>query len=277
MTRLRAVGIAAAIAVAGAGACGRGAGAKADGGAGAGGAGTAGAAIDAGGAGAAGGAGGAPDAGRDAAKDLASDFGGPTPEVAAHCPLAAGALPPAGADVLIDDFDATGPLDGRTRAAAPFTVKEQFEATPDAHFDPAPAIDPACGAAAPGSAHIRGTAAGPGATFAVIFSSGGDGGKPADHDDASGTRGITFRAALGDAKASALFTLQVNAAGSQWDYTKDVVVTGTTWQDVQILWSDLEAAPGAPAFTPATLNQLVFPFAPDAAIDLYVDDLAFLK
>ncbi len=217
------------------------------------------------------------DAARDSVKDVATDFGGPTPEVMANCPLSTGALAPAATDLIIDDFAGTGLLDGRIRSTPLFNVKEQFDATPDAHFDPAPAIDPVCGAAGAGAAHVRGTAADTGATFAIIFSSGGDGGKPAAHYDASGTRGITFRAALGAAKTNMLFTLKLNAAGSPWDYTKDVVVTGTTWQDVQILWSDLGAAPAAPAFTPATLNQIVFPFAADANVDLYVDDVAFVK
>ncbi|HTA17956.1 MAG TPA: hypothetical protein VK989_01605 [Polyangia bacterium] len=217
------------------------------------------------------------DAARDSVKDVATDFGGPTPDVMANCPLRMGALAPAMTDLIIDDFAGTGLLDGRIRSTPLFNVKEQFDATPDAHFDPAPAIDPACGAAGAGAAHVRGTAADTGATFAIIFSSGGDGGKPADHYDASGARGITFRAALGAAKTNMLFTLKLNAAGSPWDYTKDVVVTGTTWQDVQILWSDLEAAPAAPAFAPETLNQIVFPFSADADVDLYIDDVAFVK
>jgi len=265
----RAVLAVAAIAVAG---CGGGA--KADGGAGQSGGGAGGASGAAGSA--SGGAGGV-DAGRDAGKDLATDFGGPTPEAAANCPLAVGALAPAAAPLVIDDFAGTGMLDGRQRGTDAFTVKEQFDATPNARFDPAPAIDPNCGAAAPGAAHIRGVAADTGATFAIIFSSGGDGGKPGDHYDASAARGITFRAALGDAKAMTLFTLQLNATGSDWDYTKDVVVTGTTWQDVTILWSDLQAAPGATPFSPATLNQIVFPFSPGSMTDLYVDDVAFVK
>ena len=268
MPRLfRAVLVVAAIAVAG---CGGG-GAKADGGAGQGGGGASGDAASA-----SGGAGGV-DAGRDVGKDLATDFGGPTPEAAANCPLRAGPLAAAAAELVIDDFAGTGMLDGRQRGTDAFTVKEQFDATPNARFDPAPAIDPNCGAAAPGAAHIRGVAADSGATFAMIFSSGGDGGKPGDHYDASAARGITFRAALGDAKAMTLFTLQLNATGSDWDYTKDVVVTGTTWQDVTILWSDLQAAPGATPFTPATLNQIVFPFSPSSMTDLYVDDVAFVK
>ena len=217
------------------------------------------------------------DAARDVVKDVATDFGGATPEVMANCPLSMGALAPAMTDLIIDDFAGTGLLDGRIRSTPLFNVKEQFDATPDARFDPAPAIDPACGAAGAGAAHVRGTAADTGATFAIIFSSGGDGGQPADHYDASGARGITFRAALGGAKTNMVFTVQLNAAGSRWDYTKDVVVKGTTWQDVQILWPDLEAAPAAPAFTPVTLNQIVFPFSPDANVDLYVDDVAFVK
>ena len=41
------------------------------------------------------------------------------------------------------------------------------------------------------------------------------------------TNPASFRAALGSAKTNMLFTLQLNATGSQWDYTKDVVVTGS--------------------------------------------------
>jgi hypothetical protein len=267
MTSCRAVVV--GFVVLGAAGCGGSGGAKSDGAAGRD------AARDA--AGGAGGSDAAVDAARESVKDVATDFGAPTPEVMANCPLSMGTLAPAAADSIIDDFAGTGLLDGRIRSTPLFTIREQFDATPDAHFDPAPAIDPVCGAAGAGAAHVRGTAADTGATFAIIFSSGGDGGKAADHYDASGAKGITFRAALGAAKTNMLFTLQFNATGSQWDYTKDVVVAGTTWQDVQILWSDLEAAPGAPAFTPATLNQIVFPFSPDANVDLYVDDIAFVK
>ncbi len=263
------VGSVVAFAVFGAAGCGGSGGAKGDGAAGRDAAGDA--------AGGADGSDAGVDAARDSVKDVATDFGAPTPEVMANCPLSMGTLAPAAADSIIDDFAGTGLLDGRIRSTPLFNIREQFDATPDAHFDPAPAIDPVCGAAGAGAAHVRGTAADTGATFAIIFSSGGDGGKPADHYDASGTKGITFRAALGAAKTNMLFTLQLNATGSQWDYTKDVVVAGTTWQDVQILWSDLEAAPAAPAFTPATLNQIVFPFSPDANVDLYIDDVAFVK
>jgi hypothetical protein len=254
--------------VLGAGACGSSAAKPDAGGAGAGG----GVAGSAGG-----GAGAVNDAAADDKPDLATDFGGPTPEVAVHCPAAAGALAPAAAELVIDDFDGTGPLDGRQRSGGAFTVKEQFDATASATFDPAPAIEASCGAAAPGAAHIAGQAAGTGATFALVFSAATDGGAPADHYDASATRGVTFRVALGGAAASKLLTLQVNLAGSQWDYTKDVSVTGTTWQTVMILWTDLAAAPGAPAFSAAALNQLVFPFSPGVDVDLYLDDLAFVR
>jgi hypothetical protein len=274
MRRMRGVGVLVIAACAlGAGACG-GAGAKADaGGAGAGG----GAAGSAGGGGASGGAGAATDAAADDRVDQATDFGAPTPEVAVHCPAAGGALAPAAADLIIDDFAGTGRLDGRQRSGGPFTVKEQFDATASATFTPAPAIEGSCGAAAPGAAHIAGRAADTGATFALVFSSPADGGKPADHFDASGTTGVSFRAALGAATASKLLTLQVNLTGSPWDYTKDVSVNGTTWQTVTILWTDLQAAPGAPVFSAATLNQLVFPFSAGADVDLYLDDLAFVK
>jgi hypothetical protein len=217
-------------------------------------------------------------AGADAKADLATDFGAPQPDVPVHCPTAAGALAPADAPLVIDDFDGTGKLDGRIRSTDAFAVREQFDATANATFAPAPAIETSCGAAAPGAAHIRGRAADTGATFAIIFSSPAPGGgTPLDHDDASATRGFSFRVALGDPAASKLVSLQVNLAGSKWDYTKDVPIDGTTWQTVTVLWTDLESAPGAPAFSPAALNQIVFPFFPDTDVDLYIDDVAFVK
>jgi hypothetical protein len=233
----------------------------------------------AGGAGGGGGGsdGGAVDDAGDAVADLATDFGVATSDVAINCPIAAGVLAPAGATALIDDFDGSGKLDGRSRVDGPFSIKEQFDATDNAVFDPVPGVEPKCGAAAPGAAHIRGAAANTGATFAIIFSGGvGDGGKPANRYDASATRGLTFRVALGDARATKLLTVQVNLADSQWDYTKDVIVSGTTWQEVQIPWTDLQAAAAAPKFSAAALNQIVFPFSPNANVDFYIDDVAFL-
>src|SRR5580765_4280963 len=116
------------------------------------------------------------------------------------CPAmdaAAGTIDP---DRLIDDFSDGGgePLDGRIRTRAGFVVREQFQATPAARFDPAPAVDRLCG----GAAHITGTPAGTGATFTIVFASGGPaGGKPAPYYDAGATKGITFRAARGNAQA----------------------------------------------------------------------------
>jgi hypothetical protein len=253
--------------------CGGGGAAAAD----AGGAGVGGSAAGAGGGGAGAGGGAIVDAAVDHGADVATDFGVPASDVVVHCPVAGGALAPATAELIIDDFDGTGRLDGRQRGTAVFTVKEQFDATSGATFDPVPSIEASCGAGGPGAAHIRGRAANTGATFALVFSTPVEGGKAADHYDASATKGISFRVALGDATASKLLSLQVNLAQSPWDYTKDVFVTGTTWQDVRILWSDLTAAQAAPAFSAAGLNQLVFPFLPDTDVDVYIDDLAFVK
>jgi hypothetical protein len=222
-----------------------------------------------------GGAAGQPaDAATDAVLDLATDFAEPASDVAINCPTGGGALAPAAAAVLIDDFQSGGRLDGRSRVGQGFTVKEQFDATADARFDPIPGVEAKCGAAAPGAAHIRGAAADTGATFALIFSGGGDAGK--NRYDASAMKGIRFRVALGDAQATKLLTVSMNVADSQWDYTKDVIVAGTAWQDVEVRWSELQAAPAAPAFAAAALNQLVFPLIPHADVDLYIDDLAFI-
>jgi hypothetical protein len=275
MRRMRgAVSLAVAMAtgLAGAG-CGGGGGIKSDGG----GAGAGGGAAGAGGGGAGGTGGGAMDAAVDHGVDLATDFGIPASDVVVRCPTAAGTLAPAAAALIIDDFDGVGRLDGRQRGTSLFTVKEQFDATASATFDPVPSIEGTCGAAGPGAAHIRGRAADTGATFSLVFSTPVEGGKAIDHYDASATTGISFRVALGDAKASKILSLQVNLAQSQWDYTRDVSVTGTTWQEVRILWGELQAAPAAPAFSAAGLNQLVFPFFPDADVDVYIDDLAFVK
>jgi hypothetical protein len=227
----------------------------------------------AGGAGA-GGAGGSDAGPADGPPDLATDFGLPmTSDVAIDCPKGGGQAA-ADAALLIDDFSGMGVLDGRSRVAAGFEIKDQFDATANARFDPEPAVEPKCGAAAAGAAHFRGKAA---ATFAVIFSSAGDGGKPNDHYDASATKGLTFRVALGNAKAAQLLTVRVNLAGSNnFDYTKDVIVNGTTWQEVTIAWTELQAAAAAPKFSAATLNQIVLPFAAGDDVDLYVDDLAFV-
>jgi hypothetical protein len=279
MTRARGAQIAAAVLLAvGAAACGS-AGGKADAGgpAGASGGGGTGGGASGADAGPSDGAGGFSDGG-DAA-DVATDFGAaPSPDVATDCPQTTAALAPPAADLLIDDFAGAGNLDGRSRVDVGFAVSEQFDATASARFDPAPAIAPTCGASGLGAAHVSGTPTDSGATFAVIFDSpNGDGGKPLAHYDASATTGVTFRVALGDAQAAKLFTLQVNLDGSQWDYTKDVVVTGTTWQQVTIAWTDLEAATAAPKFAPAALNQLVFALFAGADVDLYIDDLAFVR
>src|SRR5882724_3812081 len=154
--------------------------------------------------------------------DAPADVGEAMPEVAVRCPTAAGALAPAAAELVIDDFVGSGPLAGRQRSGAAFIVREQFDATAGAMFDPAPAIEPACGAAAPGAAHIRGRAANTGATFALVFGARDDGGAPADRFDASATTGLSFRVALGDAAATKLLSVQVNLAQSPWDYTNDV-------------------------------------------------------
>jgi hypothetical protein len=229
----------------------------------------------AGAAGAAGAAGGGTDGG---APDLATDFGTPEPDVIVRCPTADGDLAAADPALVIDDFDGTGPLDGRIRMTDAMTVKEQFDVGADAKFTPAPAIEGRCGAAAPGAAHIRGVAAPSGSSFAIVFSTPAPGGKPIPSYDASATRGVTFRIALGaEGAANKIYTVQVNLAKSTWDYTKDVVVAGTQWQSVTILWSDLQAAPAAPAFSPAALNQLVIPFVDQGDVDLYLDDIAFVK
>jgi hypothetical protein len=142
---------------------------------------------------------------------------------------------------------------------------------------PAPAIEASCGAAAPGAAHIAGMAADTGATFTLVFSTPVPGGMPLPKYDASGTKGMTLRLALGRAKVSGVFSVQVNLAQSTWDYSKDIIVARATWQTVTVLWSDLQSAPNAPAFDPAKLNQIVFPLSPGGEIDLYVDDIAFVK
>jgi hypothetical protein len=275
-----AVAIAAAAAALTLGFVGCGGGGSKAGAGGMGGGGTGGAGAAAGSAGS-GTAGAPPDGGADTAADAkpdqATDFGEPAPDVAIHCPAAVGALPAEDAALVIDDFEGTGKLDGRVRQTDAFSVREQFDATASATFTPPPAIETSCGAAAPGAAHIRGRAADTGATFAVVFSTPAAGGKPLDHYDASGTKGVSFRIALGDASSSKLVTLQVNLAGSKWDYTKDVAIGGTTWQTVTVMWSDLDAAPGAPTFDATALNQLVFPFSPDTDVDVFLDDLAFVK
>jgi hypothetical protein len=219
---------------------------------------------------------GAGDAADVSAVDQAGNADATQTDVAIHCPMADGGLAPADPALVIDDFSGSGLLDGRVRATAAFTVKEQFDTT-GAMFVPTPEIEPTCGAAAPGAAYIRGHAGGTGATFALVFSTPAAGGKPLDHYDASATSGLSFNIALGDAGPAQLITLQVNLAQSPWDYTKDVPVAGTAWQTVTIPWSDLEAAPGAPAFSAAALNQIVFPFFADTPVDLYMDDLAFTK
>jgi hypothetical protein len=269
-----AVALAAAAGLAAFGACGggttyvSGSGGHGGGGAGGGAGGSAGAKVD-GGAGAGG--------GEDAQADLATDFGAPEPDVVIRCPTADGTIPPAAAELVIDDFDGTGLLDGRIRSTATLSVREQFDVGADAKFTPPPAIEGRCGAVAPGAAHIRGMAAASGSTFAIIFSTPVAGGKPLAMYDASATKGVSFHVALGAEGMNKLYTVQVNLAKSSWDYTKDIVVTGSKWQTVTIMWSDLQAAPAAPAFSAATLNQIVIPFVGDENVDLYIDDVAFVK
>ena len=94
---------------------------------------------------------------------------------------------------------------------------------------------------------------------------------------ASTCRTVVVSSGGAETSASKLVTVQVNVTQSQWDYTKDLSVSGTAWQTVTILWSELQAAPNADPFSPATLNQIVFPFFPDTDVDLYIDDVAFLK
>jgi hypothetical protein len=194
---------------------------------------------------------------------------------ASSCPTgpAAPAVEPAR---LIEDFAGGGPLEGRTRATPGFAVREQFQATPDARFDPAPAVDAAC---AGGAAHVKGTAAGTGATYTLVFSGPpiAAGAPPARSVDASRSQGIAFRAALGSARANRLHTVELGVLGSKWSYAKDFALDGTAWQRVAVRWSDLHAAPGAPPFSPATLNQIVFSFPSGGQVDLYLDDLAFIQ
>ena len=42
-------------------------------------------------------------------------------------------------------------------------------------------------------------------------------------------------------------------------------------------WSELVAAKQAPPFAAARLNQVVFPLMSGAPVDLYLDDIAFLR
>ena len=256
-----------------AGACG-GSGGKADGGAGAGG-GAAGGGGSAG-ADAAAGVSGDGAAGADAKLDQATDFGAP-PDAVVQCPTADGGLAPADPALVIDDFADTGKLDGRIRATSAFVVKEQFDATANAHFPTAPAIETSCGAAAPGAAHIVGMAADTGATFALVFSTPVEGGTPLPLYNAAGTKGVTFRMALGKAKTTSIFGVPVNLAQSTWDYATDVIVAGQTWQPMTARWGDLQSAANAEPFNNTRLNQIVFLFSPGDDVDLYIDDIAFVK
>jgi hypothetical protein len=266
----RALTMAAALALLGG--CGGG-GAKGDASAGA--AGSGGVSGGAGGErGSAGATGGGPDASVDAKLDLATDFGASESDGSVTCPT--GVAPAANAGALIDDFRDEGKLNGRLRQTDGFLATEQFDATMNAKLDFAPRVESACGALTPGAAHIRGTPADTGATFAVVFGGKADGGKAPAFFDASATSGLVFYVALGDAKATTLFTVQVNLADSQWDYTADVIVAGTAWQKVEVRWANLQAGAAAPKFSAAKLNQIVFPLVADAPVDLYLDDLAFL-
>jgi hypothetical protein len=199
-------------------------------------------------------------------------------DLPAHsCPLPAGPLLPPPAPSLIDDF--VGPaasLNGRTLAQAGFIVAERFDATINARFSPAPYLDPRCGAAAAGAAHIAGMAADQGATLTLVFATVGQADDPSFFD-ASVMHGITFRAALGSAESEKTFSLRAGVAGSTWSYTKDIVIADNSWHSVDVLWSDLDRAPAAPAFDAGKLNQLVLTFISGTTVDIYLDDLAFLR
>ena len=204
--------------------------------------------------------------------DLLTDLPAPS------CPVAAGALAPPAATLLIDAFaGAAVALNGRTLTQAGFVVAERFDATVNAQFSPTPYLDPRCGAAAAGAAHIAGMAADQGATLTLVFSTLGHADDDPSFFDASGMKGITFRAALGSAASEKIFSLRAGVAGSTWSYAKDVVVADATWQDVEVLWSDLMRAPAAPAFEAGKLNQLVLTFISGTTVDIYLDDLAFLR
>jgi hypothetical protein len=211
----------------------------------------------------------------DGLPDVPADFSGdgarPT------CPTGGGALAPAEAALLIDDFTGTGLLEGRRVMRPGFSVHEQFNATVNAQFDIPASIDPVCGAAAAGAAHVAGMPADAGATLAIIFSSGGAGAPVAEFYDASATKGITFRAAVGDKQASRLFSIRVGQEGSTWSYTKDVEIKGTAWEAVNIVWNELDKAPAAPAFDASKLNQLVLTLTSGADVDIFLDDVAFIR
>ncbi|HET6280856.1 MAG TPA: hypothetical protein VFH73_07820 [Polyangia bacterium] len=220
-----------------------------------------------------GGAGGSEVAVLDGPADVPADFssdGRPT------CPAGGGGLAPVEAALLIDDFSGSGLLEGRRVMRSAFTIHEQFSASVNAQFDVQPGIDPVCGAAAAGAAHIAGMPADAGATFAIIFGSGA--GTPmAEFYDASATKGITFRAAVGDAHASRVFSVRMGVAGSTWSYTKDIEVKGTAWESVNLIWAELEKAPAAPTFDASKLNQLVLTLTSGADIDIFLDDVAFIR
>ena len=229
----------------------------------------------AGGSDASGGDGGVESGVLDGPPDVPADFsadGRPT------CPTGGAGLAPAEAALLIDDFTGTGLLEGRRVTRPAFSIHEQFNATVNAQFDVPPSIDPVCGAAAVGAAHIAGMPADAGATLAIIFSSGGAAGAPmAELYDASATKGITFRAAMGDKQASRMFSIRVGEAESTWSYTKDIEVKGTAWESVNIVWTELDKAPQAPAFDPSKLNQLVLTLTSGADVDIFLDDVAFIR
>jgi hypothetical protein len=202
---------------------------------------------------------------------------GTAPLAASQCPRADRPLAAPDPRRVIDDFATGGPLDGRVRAGEAFVVTEQFLSTPAARFEPPPAVDGACGAAAPGAAHIKGTAADTGATYSMVLATTGTStSKPAAFYDASASGGVTFRAALGNARAAKTFTVRLGVAGSPWAYTKDLVVDGPAWKTFEVRWADLDAASGAPPFSPSALAQIVFPFASGAPVDLFLDDVALL-
>jgi hypothetical protein len=228
----------------------------------------------AGGSDASGGSGGVESGVLDGPPDVPADFSGDGGRPV--CPTGGGALAPAEAALLIDDFTGTGLLEGRRVTRSGFAIHEQFNATVNSQFDVPPSIDPVCGAAAAGAAHIAGMPADAGATLAIIFSSGAAG-APTESYDASATKGITFRAAVGDKQASRMFSIRVGETESTWSYTKDIEVKGTAWESINIVWTELEKAPQAPAFNPSKLNQLVLTLTSGAAIDIFLDDVAFIR
>jgi hypothetical protein len=205
---------------------------------------------------------------------LSTDGGSATGDAGPSCPRAAGPLPaiePAYA--VIDDFVLPGALEGRfVDAVNNCGAYESFTAGSGSTFDPAPAVDPSCGAAAPGAAHVLGHTDSAGATFALSFVTTGDPLLPGCW--ASPSTGFTFRVALGDANASRRLTLRVTPLGSTDAYTKELTVSSQSWQTVTVPWGAFTAPPGAPALL-LHLSEIAFVFDANADVDSYLDDLAF--